>query len=302
VELELNGCVTECVFEFRIGVCRGNCPRTAGFWAQQCDQKDNGSTKFTQDEVTAIAGCVDEKVEIFDWPSDPFGGFCITITPDKPENQRLQAKRQFATALANTCAGEWGFMTSNGEFVYLDPETPVSCDGLSSETYGELIDEVDDILLDLETQSLDDPQVKELYTDIIYCLDALNNAEGIELDPECASDTELVQEVPGSYRLDPYSFRVRNPIPNPFRRQTVFPYSVPGNEGGVEQRVALRIYNVAGRLVRTLVNETQAPGEYQISWNGRDDSGQMVARGVYFVRASLNGQRAQAVTRVLFLR
>ena len=178
----------------------------------------------------------------------------------------------------------------------------MSCDGLSSKTYGELIEEVDDLLLDLESKSLDDPQVKMVYSDIIYCLDALNNAEGIELDPECAKDVEFVDEAPGSYRLDPYSFRIQPPVPNPFRRQTVFPYSVPGNEGGVEQRVALRIYNVAGRLVRTLVNGSQAPGEYKIAWNGRDDSGQMVARGVYFVRASLNGQRVQSVTRVLYLR
>ena len=67
--------------------------------------------------------------------------------------------------------------------------------------------------------------------------------------------------------------------PNPFNSSTQIPYriSAPGP-------VRLVIYNVLGQPVRTLVDEIQAAGAYQISWDGRDHSGARVANGVYLYR------------------
>ena len=48
--------------------------------------------------------------------------------------------------------------------------------------------------------------------------------------------------------------------------------------------VALRIYNARGRLVRTLISESKAPGIYTAHWNGRTDGGARAASGVYFYR------------------
>lgn len=48
--------------------------------------------------------------------------------------------------------------------------------------------------------------------------------------------------------------------------------------------VELSIYDVTGRLVRTLVSETQTTGPHQVVWNGRDDAGRAVASGVYMAR------------------
>jgi hypothetical protein len=48
--------------------------------------------------------------------------------------------------------------------------------------------------------------------------------------------------------------------------------------------VSIRVYNVAGRLVRTLVKERQKPGPYDILWNARDNDGRRVPNGVYFYR------------------
>lgn len=72
--------------------------------------------------------------------------------------------------------------------------------------------------------------------------------------------------------------------PNPFNPQTEIRYSMtaPG-------RVQLTIYDVQGRLVRSLVNGTQERGEHRVSWNGVDDSGGLVASGVYFYRLTTNG-------------
>jgi flagellar hook assembly protein FlgD len=51
-------------------------------------------------------------------------------------------------------------------------------------------------------------------------------------------------------------------------------------------RVTLRIYDVAGRIIRELVNEEKQASltPYSVVWNGTDDSGRRVASGVYFCR------------------
>ncbi len=46
-------------------------------------------------------------------------------------------------------------------------------------------------------------------------------------------------------------------------------------------RMILAIYDLSGKKIRTLVNEKQASGSYQILWDGRNDAGQLVASGLY---------------------
>ena len=67
--------------------------------------------------------------------------------------------------------------------------------------------------------------------------------------------------------------------PNPFNPQTSIGFSLKAR-GYVE----LSIYDVGGRLVRTLANESRAAGAYELTWDGRDERGQAVASGVYFYR------------------
>ncbi len=75
------------------------------------------------------------------------------------------------------------------------------------------------------------------------------------------------------------SFLAQN-TPNPFNPTTTISYSLAS-----AGRVTLRIYDVAGRLVRTLVDDDHAPaGSREATWDGRDNSGATVASGVYFYR------------------
>ncbi len=67
--------------------------------------------------------------------------------------------------------------------------------------------------------------------------------------------------------------------PNPFNPQTTISFSI-----AQRANVRLAVYDVNGALVRTLASETRAAGAYQITWDGRDDSGNQVASGVYFYR------------------
>ena len=62
-------------------------------------------------------------------------------------------------------------------------------------------------------------------------------------------------------------------------------YIIPRNAGS--QAVSLKVYDVSGRLVRTLVNGTQNPGPYPVLWDGRDDSGRGVSSGSYYARLSV---------------
>jgi flagellar hook assembly protein FlgD len=54
--------------------------------------------------------------------------------------------------------------------------------------------------------------------------------------------------------------------------------------------VTLRVYNVRGQLVKTLVDDTREAGiTHRIEWDGRNDAGQRVASGVYFYRLTTRG-------------
>jgi hypothetical protein len=68
--------------------------------------------------------------------------------------------------------------------------------------------------------------------------------------------------------------------PNPFNPTTTIKYTLRD-----QAHVSLRVYNVAGQLVRTLVNEVQKPEAVTpIVWNGKNNAGQMVSSGVYFYK------------------
>lgn len=72
--------------------------------------------------------------------------------------------------------------------------------------------------------------------------------------------------------------------PNPFRTQTQIEYALPESEAG--RTVQLEIFDLLGRRVRTLVNQPQDAGFYQVTWDGRDAAGQPLASGVYVYRLS----------------
>ena len=97
-------------------------------------------------------------------------------------------------------------------------------------------------------------------------------------DPGCnPAGTEDVGTLPGETRL-------LGNAPNPFRPNTTIEFEVadPG-------LVTLRIFDAAGRQVRLLVNRPYPAGRHRIAWNGRCDTGEFAASGVYFYRLSVNG-------------
>lgn len=74
-------------------------------------------------------------------------------------------------------------------------------------------------------------------------------------------------------------FQLNRNYPNPFNPSTTISYRI-GRETGVK----LTVYSILGEKVQTLVDYRQAPGEYQVRWDGRDDSGQLAGSGIYIYR------------------
>jgi len=70
--------------------------------------------------------------------------------------------------------------------------------------------------------------------------------------------------------------------PNPFRSATTVRYTV--GAGADSRSVGVEILNLLGQRVRTLVAETQAPGDYEVTWDGTDGSGAPVPSAIYLCR------------------
>ncbi len=67
--------------------------------------------------------------------------------------------------------------------------------------------------------------------------------------------------------------------PNPFNPTTTIRYNLPE-----QSTVKLTVYDVRGQEVTALQDEVKAPGNYEVQWDGIDDSGNPVSTGVYFAR------------------
>jgi hypothetical protein len=87
--------------------------------------------------------------------------------------------------------------------------------------------------------------------------------------------------------IDPVAFAntLDDNYPNPFNPTTTIKYSIAS-----AGRVSLKVYNAAGQLVRTLVDEEQAPTAegFSVTWDGASNTGEKVASGVYFYRLTAN--------------
>jgi hypothetical protein len=83
----------------------------------------------------------------------------------------------------------------------------------------------------------------------------------------------------------PRAFKLSQNYPNPFNPVTSIRFVV----GNGPTHTTLKIYNLCGRLVRTLVDEEKAPGTYSVTWDGKNNSGRDVASGIYFYQLRSGG-------------
>ena len=74
-------------------------------------------------------------------------------------------------------------------------------------------------------------------------------------------------------------------VPNPFNPMTSLHFDLPR-----DSHVELKVYDVAGHLVRSLVSGSRPAGANKVRWNGTDNAGHAVASGTYFARLDVDGQ------------
>jgi hypothetical protein len=91
---------------------------------------------------------------------------------------------------------------------------------------------------------------------------------------------EVVEEV------SPVKFSLSANYPNPFNPTTRIQFTVSSSQFAVHSLIptTLKVYNVLGQLVKTLVDEPKEAGTYEVTWDGKDENGYQVASGIYFYR------------------
>ncbi len=110
--------------------------------------------------------------------------------------------------------------------------------------------------------------------------DRFSNVEEFEFNGFVYQGGELlsamvIESIPREFSLYP-------PYPNPFNPKTKITFSVPK-----DRKIELVIFDISGRLVRTFNVSSIGPGYHQIEWDARDDQGNAVSAGVYFLRFNI---------------
>lgn len=119
------------------------------------------------------------------------------------------------------------------------------------------------------------------------------NDETVQLNRTYYYKLQDVSEGRDGQTFGPYAFSytatfdLEQNAPNPFNPTTVIRFTLPK-----DSHVKLVIYDVAGRSVRTLIDDKRTADYYDITWDGRDASGSPVASGVYFYRIEAGQYRA----------
>ena len=95
--------------------------------------------------------------------------------------------------------------------------------------------------------------------------------------------------------ITPKNVYLSKNYPNPFNPSTKIEYKIPA-----QSDVSLIVYDVSGREVQTLVTRSQAPGSYQVSWDGINSEGKQVSGGMYFAR--LQAGEYSSVIKMVYLK
>lgn len=85
--------------------------------------------------------------------------------------------------------------------------------------------------------------------------------------------SSIIQEKPGA----PFSFEVKQNFPNPFNPVTKINYEIKE-----QNHVILNIYDIAGRWIKNLHTGIQSAGFFSVTWDGRNENGELVGTGAYF--------------------
>ncbi|MCB5270263.1 MAG: CapA family protein [Candidatus Cloacimonetes bacterium] len=107
----------------------------------------------------------------------------------------------------------------------------------------------------------------------------LRTAEGVKSLNCRITETDYLQQTQRLKRAQPVAQIPLNIYPNPFNPETTIDFDLPQSA-----QTSLKIYNVRGQLLRTLVDEMLPSGHHRYSWDGRDQRGDKVSSGLHFIK------------------
>jgi len=115
---------------------------------------------------------------------------------------------------------------------------------------------------------------------------AINSGNGTRTFRIIVGDKQFAEKNSLGVDLVPKAFKLFANYPNPFNPETVIRYTLPDNTSAYS--VTLKIYNILGQEIKTLVDYAQEPGYYEVPFNARG-----LSSGVYIYRLAvgLNGSR-----------
>lgn len=97
----------------------------------------------------------------------------------------------------------------------------------------------------------------------------------------------------------PRTLSLQQNYPNPFNPETAIRFELPGEEDKTAH-VSMRVLDVKGHVVRTLLDEQKVPGVYTVIWDGCDQEGRPVPSGVYFY--TLTGEQQRLTAKMVLMR
>jgi hypothetical protein len=118
-----------------------------------------------------------------------------------------------------------------------------------------------------------------IYIDDAY--DASGNPQIVELDYFNSCEATGVEDGTPAVPL-----ALRQNYPNPFNPMTMISFVAPS-----QGHASLRVYDVTGALVRTLLDDVVAAGEVNVQWDGKDGNGKRMTSGVYFYELRFGRER-----------
>jgi aminopeptidase N len=130
--------------------------------------------------------------------------------------------------------------------------------------------------------TVENDQRVQLYSFLV----TTGQVDDVTLDPNdwvlCQVQYGGTSDVPEAGAGEP---RLLANVPNPFNPSTEIRFELPNKTA-----VSVGVYDLSGRLVRNLVDETRAAGRHSVRWDGRDARGSAQASGLYFVRLDAGGK------------
>ncbi len=122
-----------------------------------------------------------------------------------------------------------------------------------------------------------------------------NSLGVVEIEPLWNGNKAAEGVMTSGSRTTSFIYSLKSVTPNPFINNTMITYSIarPG-------KVLINIYDITGRLIKTLVKEKKETGFYTAKWNGCDNNNRKVATGVYFTR--LESSNFTSVKKIILVR